>query len=218
MTDSKHKALSLQDIGKQQSYENVWAVNTTQGEDRGNVFFTVANAQGTREDNVILPITWVPINLTEQVTRDQLLGSASFRRALSIGYITIISEEDANRVLKSEAGAKEAARVQKEMIGRVTDGAKTGMGTEAEQKPAAVSNGETAAPEISIPVAMFVEAMDTGTDDEALNSYRTLGRLRLPEMRAVLRKAKELRYEHTGKQVAADIADAKAAEAENDTM
>lgn len=214
---SKVISMTLQEIGKQEVYDNVWVLNTTEGEDRGQVFFTVANAQGTREDNVVVPITWVPLNLTAQVTRAQLLDSASFRRALSVGFLAVISDDEAKKLLEKSGGSEEARRVQQEMVGRASEDAKSGMGNN-DAKPAAVSNGATSAPEISVPVSMFIEAMDTVTDAEALNSYRTLGRLKLPEMRAILRKAKDLRYEQIGREAASDIKTMREAQEEEDRM
>jgi hypothetical protein len=211
---SKAKNLTMQEIGAQEAYEDVWALNTTEGDRRGNVFFTVPNPNGNREDQVIVPATWVPVNLTAQVTRKQLLESSTFRRAMSTGMLKIISNDDAQKILGEPGAREEADKVNRIIIGNVAEEAQAGMGRERPAVAAATTSN------LSTAVATFIDMLDTVADNEALNSYRTMGRLRLEEMRAILRKAKDLGYATLGKKVAADIAEAKEAARndEEDTM
>lgn len=213
MSNARIKSLTMQEIGNQEPYVDVYALNTTEGDRRGNVFFTVPSAAGNREDQVIVPATWVPVNLTAQVTRKQLLESATFRRAMNTGMLKIISSEDAARLLEEPGAKEEADKVNKVVIGNVVEEAQLGMGRDRPAAATTADGGSTLSPQLTT----FLDMLDTVTDGEALNSYRVMGRLGLEEMRAVLKRAKTLNYAQLGKRVAADIADAKAG-ADEDTM
>jgi hypothetical protein len=125
------KALSFSDVARQNEHDNIWVLNTTQGERRGNVFFTVPNQTGTREDQVTVFASFAPACLTDQVTRKQLLDSSSFRRAVNLGMLKLISEDDAQSLLEEPGAREEAERVRNLSVGTATSEAQYGLGKDA---------------------------------------------------------------------------------------
>lgn len=198
-------ALTINDLMQQEKFESIWALNTTHGTTRGNVFFTVPNATGTKEDHVTVLQTFVPVCLTDQVTREQLLGSSHFRRCINQRKLKIISDSDARVLLEEPGAAEEANRVNELAVGTASAEAQYGVGRD-QNEVQVVDNNEG----ISLPVVQFIELMDSSSASEALSTYRNLGELSLVDCRRILRKAKELNYEALGKRVEADIAALKA--------
>lgn len=182
------------------------------GEYRGNVFFTVPNQTGTREDQVIVFLTWTPVNLMEQVTRNQLLSSSSFRKSLSKGMLVCISEEDAQKVLSCSGGNEEAHRVKQLSVGTASAEAQYGVGRESTNVEAAIVAGK-----VSVPVQQFIDLLEETDDVSATNTYRNLGQISLEENRAVLKAARATGYANLGKLTAANIAEIKRTDEERDS-
>ena len=164
--------LSVSDLSRLDEHDDVWALNNTKGEYRGNVFFTVPSLNnGLREDQVLVSCTFAPVNLTEQVTRKQLLDSSSFRRAVASQTLHIISAADAQELLKDTAIRAEYDRVVQERVGSHTLESTTALGREEPQKDVSELNG------VGAHVIQFVALLETATDTEAVVSCRNLGEL-----------------------------------------
>ena len=183
------KEISLNTLMQQAAYEPVYILNTTKGGDRGEVFFTVPNANGTKEDHVRIPNTYIPVCLTDQVTRRQLLDSSSFRRAISLGAITLLQSDDAEETLKDPENAGEVSRVREVMASATIADVQEGLGESAE-----------AANPLPAPVMAFVELMESyGTDELALDNLKNLGVLETHEYKAIWEKAKSISFTKTAK-------------------
>lgn len=181
------KEISLNTLMQQAAYEPVYILNTTKGGDRGEVFFTVPNANGTKEDHVRIPNTYIPVCLTDQVTRRQLLDSSSFRRAISLGAITLLQSEDAEKSLQDPENAGEVSRVRQVMASATIADVQEGLGESA----------ETVNP-LPAPVMAFVELMESyGTDELALDNLKNLGVLESNEYKAIWEKAKSISFTKT---------------------
>ena len=103
----KLKAISLSDLEADGKY-SVWVLNKTNP--RGIVNISMPdNLGGTVV--MIIPITWIPIDLTTQTTREGLLKSPVMRRLITSGSLMLISEEDALKVMESPEAKEEAKRV-----------------------------------------------------------------------------------------------------------
>jgi hypothetical protein len=198
------KALSFSDVARQNEHDNIWVLNTTQGERRGNVFFTVPNQTGTREDQVTVFASFAPACLTDQVTRKQLLDSSSFRRSVNLGMLKLISEDDAQALLEEPGAREEAERVRNLSVGTATSEAQYGLG-----KDAPVAEVANKLDGISVPVQQYVDLLDTIQDAEALNSLRNMGQLKIEEYRFIKKATEKLRLEATGKYCVAEIAKLK---------
>lgn len=101
--------LSISDVEKQPQHTAIWAVNTAPDsilEQTGEILLTIQKLNGSGNDPLRIPQTWLPQDLTAQVPRKQLLSSAEFRRAVQSQLIGLITEDNARKLL-SQDGAKE---------------------------------------------------------------------------------------------------------------
>jgi hypothetical protein len=192
--------LTFSDLARQEHHEDIWVLNTSQGDRRGNVFFPVPNQTGTREDTVTVFTTAAPTNLTDQVTRKQLLDSSSFRKAVNHNLLALITSEHAAKMLEDPMMREEYQRVKQLSVGSATSEAQFGVGKETSPVEAVVLDAD-----IGNPVQQFADLMDTMDDRAALMSLRNMGVLKIEEYRHILKRARELRYEVTGKHAAEEI-------------
>lgn len=93
----------------------VYVVNATSGELGGNLLFSVPKLNGNGHDLIRVPKTFIPIDLSMQVSRQQLIASSEFRSTVNKGLIKIASREYAMMLLNSEDGKAEQIRIQNEM-------------------------------------------------------------------------------------------------------
>lgn len=90
---------------------NIWAINNTRGKDRSTIVLSVPSATGNSVEPVVVPSTFLPINLTGYVSHKQLIDSSNFRRAITKGLIQLVDEEEANELLGREGATEEKARL-----------------------------------------------------------------------------------------------------------
>lgn len=201
------KYLTFSELAKQEHHADIWVLNTSQGDKRGNVFFPVPSNQTGREDTVTIFTTAAPTCITDQVTRKQVLESSAFRKAVNHRLLTIITEEEAQRMLQDPLMREEYEKVKQQSVGSMTAEAQYGVGKEADPVEAVVQNAN-----IGNPVQQFADLMDTMSDKEALMSFRNMGVLKIEEHRHILKRARALRYESTGKHAAEQIKQLKASQ------
>lgn len=82
------------------------------GKPRGMVAFNLTDDVGSPVA-VVVPATFIPIDLTEQVTRESLLRSTQFRRLLSRDFLAIVREDSAEEYLQSSLAKTEIKRLRK---------------------------------------------------------------------------------------------------------
>lgn len=80
------------------SVASLYVVNRT--EPRGNVMFSAQNDMG-QPVSVVIPATFIPVDLTTQATKDSLMKSTYFRRALNLRQLVIIDNESAEDYLRN---------------------------------------------------------------------------------------------------------------------
>lgn len=91
---------------------SVWAMNGSggRGQQKGIINITITEGNGQR--NVVrLPVTFIPVDLTTQATKNAILSSPDFRRLVQRGFVKLVSEEDAAKMLDSDEARKEQQRV-----------------------------------------------------------------------------------------------------------
>jgi len=86
----------------------VWVLNNTNP--KGNINLTVADGRG-RPVNVRVPISWIPIDLTTQSTKNALLEDPNFRTLVAKRLILLIDSAEAIEFLKHGDAAEEHARI-----------------------------------------------------------------------------------------------------------
>ncbi|QZE60139.1 hypothetical protein pEaSNUABM35_00222 [Erwinia phage pEa_SNUABM_35] len=74
-------------------------------EPRGNVMFSAQDDMG-QPVPVLVPATFIPVDLTQQATKESLLKSTHLRRALNRNQLVIIDTESAEHYLRTSAMAK----------------------------------------------------------------------------------------------------------------
>lgn len=106
--------LSISDISSESYKGSIFVLNTTRGDERGPVVFNCYKLNGRGVDTVTIPCTFLPTNLINYVTKEQILESSDFKNAIRRGFLCIIDEKEAEE-LESQPGAQEERiRVQNE--------------------------------------------------------------------------------------------------------
>lgn len=159
----------------------VWAINKTRGASRSLLVLSVPKPQGG-SDSVKIPVTYLPVDLTGQVPKGQLMASSDFRRAVTSGYLELIDEASANKILEGPGAAEELRRLREEDNSLTADSARLTAGTEAEEAVSA-----TMSPRVQQFLANLEEATNATS---VLNTLRAMGELEEAEY-AEIRKVAE---------------------------
>ena len=108
----KAKITSLSIAQVERSEEpDVWCLNTSHGDTHGEIMFQ-CQGRGNNTISVMVPMTFVAINLTDQIAKTYLLDSENFRRAVSQGGITLIDSAMAEKINATSGASEEIARVK----------------------------------------------------------------------------------------------------------
>ncbi len=177
--------LSYLDLEKA-SLRRIWAVNKTSKNERRQLIFTVAKNSGQGQDVIFLPSTWIPIDLTGQITKKNLLDSSDFRKAVSAGIITILTEEEAATINAEEGASLERERIAAQLM---NVNAITQRETIEEEEDSSRDELESSAK-----IVQFVEDMKLADEITSLNNLRSMGTLDIKELRFVRKAAKEMNY------------------------
>lgn len=176
------RLFSLAELEKNPEHGSVWVVNTSKAERRGDVVITIARNNGIGNDTVVIPATWIPLDLTTMVSRPQLLRDNQFRQAL-LSLLTLVHPDDCVKLFAEDEEARaERLRLSNYML----------VGPVAFQQQQAVSNdvevfGDTKAThDLPGPVHAMLQRIELahkdGTlDDEAeatfVSQLRNMGEL-----------------------------------------
>lgn len=175
---SAYPEMNLNILERSQS-PSVWVMNITRGDARSIVHLTVPKLTGGGDDKVEIPVTSIPVNLTDQVPKRQLLASGNFRKAISRQFLRLISEEEAETLLSQPAAQKELNRLQSE-----TDAFTSGVPT------VTFTNTDNIRPRIQSLTAL----MEEGVEDEVIHTLNAIGELNKDEADYLTNKAKELKF------------------------
>lgn len=97
------------------STKPIWGVNTASESELGvvgEILLAIPSPNGGTPDRLVIPQTWLPQELTRVINRRRLLNSVEFRSAVDKNLISLISEEDAQRLLRQDGAAEEQARIR----------------------------------------------------------------------------------------------------------
>lgn len=73
--------------------------------DPGTLLFTVMAPGGAKV--VRVPVSWVPVDASQQATKQQIVDSAEFQRALSSGSIMIMTDRQGRSIIEADAASGE---------------------------------------------------------------------------------------------------------------
>lgn len=108
------KVTSIREL-EQSAIGGVHCINITPADQRQQLVFTVGQINGDGLDNVFIPATGYPIDLTAQVTKQQLMMSSAFRRAIAQGLIQLITQEYYDELMGEEGALEEVTKAMREM-------------------------------------------------------------------------------------------------------
>lgn len=95
---------------------HLYLLNTTKGDRRGPIHMSVPKLSGSGSTAINIPLTWIPVDILDQCAVEQLIKSSDFRRMVSFGVITIVSEEDQEKIMKRPGATEEKAKVRDRMM------------------------------------------------------------------------------------------------------
>ncbi len=114
----KRLSLSHFDAEGLKNNKPIWGLNSVAESDLravGEIHLSIKQSNGNGSpDPLYMPVTWLPRELTATITRRRLLESSEFRRACHNGLITLISKEDAMRMLEQPGARAEQKRLDAE--------------------------------------------------------------------------------------------------------
>ena len=92
-----------------ESNKPIYVINNTK--DRGRVMLTLTHPGTGRIESVFIPVTWIPICITDMVPREMLKASLDFRKYVANGILKLVSPEEAQRILSTEDAKEELRRI-----------------------------------------------------------------------------------------------------------
>lgn len=110
---SVDKELSISDLIQMGDKEPVYVVNTTTKRipTGAEVYITVM-VNNNQTAVVKIPITWIPVSLTDQAPRSSIVNSPNFLRAVNEQQLQIVSKEYAQEVLSTERASTEIRKLR----------------------------------------------------------------------------------------------------------
>jgi hypothetical protein len=90
----------------------VWVLNNTRDALEGKVVVSIAKKNGNGSDVIRIPRSFIPFDLTLQVTRSQLLDSSDFRQTIGKKFLRLITPEYAAVLLSTEEAKEEQVRLR----------------------------------------------------------------------------------------------------------
>jgi hypothetical protein len=97
------------------STKPIWGLNTAAESEIqmvGEILVSVPGRNGGEPDRLLMPKTWLPQNMTRIISRQRLLQAVEFRQAVDKGLISLISAEDAERLLRQDGADEEQERLR----------------------------------------------------------------------------------------------------------
>lgn len=206
------KQLSVADLEMQGPTEQIWALNSSAESvigSAGEVLLYIPRINGGQSDALFIPQTWLPVNLTSEISRTQLLASSEIRQAVNKNLITLISSDTAKRLMQQEGAKEERARLTAERNHiRSISGARTISDSKAEivRSDGQSEDDEAERDEDFVSVAtlasggvdnvedgitpsfkMWTDKINGQSDGEALNALRSRSKFTRKELRFIVK-------------------------------
>lgn len=111
------RELSIYEIS-QNPQNTIWAINNSKMSNigqLGEIYAAIPKLRGEGYDNLHVPQTWLPCELTEQIPSEQLLASTEFRRLVSKRLVILIEDKTAEKLNNQPGADKERRKLQIKM-------------------------------------------------------------------------------------------------------
>ena len=182
MTSITSKYLTVSELEQSDPTKPIWALNGSAESDvgqPGEVHIGIPKINGSKIDDLYVPQTWLPTELTGQIPRAQLLASSEFRNAINKNLIVPISEQFAKEIMAQEGVDEENERLRDlRMVVKEATAARSIQQSGAEVintmeiKEAMEESYQSAPKELDPSFLMFANTLDAKTDMETLNLIR----------------------------------------------
>lgn len=93
----------------------VYVINGMKGEGMGYILINIPRKNGNGSDILRVPPTFIPIDATSQVTKQQLMDSTEFRQSVLKRIIRLVNPIYAEKVMQTAEAQAELQRVTEEM-------------------------------------------------------------------------------------------------------
>ena len=113
-TTSKVKKYTTIDELEKTRIGSVYILNNSKEPMEGRIVLSVPKKNGNGVDLLTVPKTFIPIDAAMQVSRDQLLESAEFRKMVGQGLVKLLNPEYALLLLNTPEGKEEQRRLNNE--------------------------------------------------------------------------------------------------------
>lgn len=177
------KYVTISELEANDKLTAIWAINNSANSDvgqPGDVHCGVPKINGTKLDPLYVPQSWLPVSLTDQIPRAQLLASSEFRNLVNSKLVLLITPEYAQQVLAQEGAAEERERLaEMKRAVRAATQARTISASGAEIiSTQEITEDETpqGPKELAQSFIMFADNLTLKNDIEALNLIRGRGK------------------------------------------
>ena len=190
----------------------VWVMNTSKrlpGR-KGDVLFNVPKMRGEGVDTIIVPLTFIPVELTTQCNKTQVLESAEFRRVVNVGLLEIVTPEHAEKQLdrNNQDIAEEIQRVSVlinsaghlgalEGLGLAETGAEEQVALDDEQVSTEAANILLMLEDDDVQESNIVSMINNGDGNFTRRDYEAMGRAAKKANCPRVRKLCRERFENT---------------------
>jgi len=145
----------------------------------GTVCMTIKSQDG-EVSSLRVPRTWIPVEVSEQVDKNTLLKSHSFRQAIFNGTLDLIADADAEEVLSSAEGKAEYKSMRERM---------RTMSTHGNTQPRDLQD-ETEQEAVISPQVLEIMERENVTDAERYSVIRTIeAQLTEEDLTYIIKKA-----------------------------
>lgn len=121
------KTTTLAALEKAGDKGRVFVLNRSTNDEPGRIVLSIPKLNGNGQDLVRIPHTFVAIDLTEQIPKNQLMQSSDFRKTVNSGLLDLVTEEYAELLLGTPEGKAEVRRLQNEAQMHRTANANAGV-------------------------------------------------------------------------------------------
>ena len=195
--------LSISDLEQGNEKDPIWVLNGSANSKAGmagEVHVGIPKRNGSKVDDLFLPMTWLPIRITDQIPRAQLLESSEFRNAVNSGLLQLITQQKAETIMREDGAVDEKERLSeraKEIQSATAARSIKDSGAEVVSVQELADNNRTQMDEerrdpnaLDAGFVMFVNAIKDSTDVEALNRIRGRGNFTRPEISHMVKELK----------------------------
>ena len=107
--------LTVTELGRpERKYDPIWVINRIKPPNVGPLMINATDGDG-HSITVMVPATFIPVDLTLQAERESITRSHDFRTAVHNGLLRLVDSEEAEKILGTKEGSQESRRIRNVM-------------------------------------------------------------------------------------------------------